>query len=1225
MKKGDNQKNLLSISDDIVRIRGKQDMLDIIIHKLKKHILFDDSFILRYNKNTRTCRPYIYSENTRSDDPEYKISLDLEYPVADDSVEEINYPQVYDVATLLPLGIGKIDFMHRSGVKEFVVVKLIEGNELKGLFILLSERTNSFKPENLDLLHRLSYQISAATANIIANEEIAKREEEKSLLISLTSEIAAVRNKNELLGLLNNKLINLFAIKGFGITLINSDGITHSPFVVDVHDELKKGNEFNELISLTYSISDGVFNVIIDTDDPVTLLVDELAQLDEAPVYVDFWKKMDVKEVVGSPIRVGANNRGCFILLHDHHSNQKINNNLFKGVCAQVSIAISHIIANDEIAKREEEKTILLSLSEEISGLKNRNHLFRVVNESIKKLFSISEFAIAKIDDNSKTYSAFMMDLEDHIINDVDFNNVTSDHYSINDPLYNAVMNSDDPVIFEISQIIDNPEMPRFVHFWNKVGLKRVLCAALKAGGRNIGMAFLHLSTDNPINPTGSLLKGVFAQLSVSISNILANENIKKADEEKSLLLSFSNDIATVRDKDGLRLIIKQYLNNIFHINEYIITTRNNDGETYSYFLHHSQGDDPTDEGWKILLSNRIPVKGAFIGAVLQSEEAVFDIDEILRENQFYFPAASFWKAAGAKKVMGFRLKVADKDVGLLVIQPGQINTQLLKGISAQLAIAIANIVAIEEIQSREEEKSRLLAFSNAMASSQDKAVLGRIITQQLKEILNTRGHYMLYALSEDKLTYYPFLFDPDSSPANLSKDPSLETTIRTNNRVNDGILKKILSEGRPILFNVEERFVQPPTPAYMKMMEERNVRKITGAPIRLDNTDIGVILFDTNNAPLGGTEKLFNSIISQIAITVSNLLAAEKVLNQLAEINKYKQQLEEEKTYLQEEIEISQNFSELIGESGEMKKIFRLVEQVASSESTVLILGETGTGKELIARAIHNASPRKSKLMVKVNCAAIPANLIESELFGHERGSFTGATERRIGKFELAHNGTLFLDEIGEMPLELQVKLLRVLQEKEIERVGGKITIKVDVRIIAATNRDLEKYMEEGKFRTDLYYRLNTFPISLPPLRNRKDDIPGLAQHFVKLFSKKAGKKINSISNKALQELTQYNWPGNIRELEHCIERSVLLANNDTIKEVQLPVSPKNLPGTKSVEEIPVKTIDEIERDYILKVLKHVKGKISGKGGAAELLGIPPSTLDSRMKRLGIRKEHTG
>ncbi len=301
------------------------------------------------------------------------------------------------------------------------------------------------------------------------------------------------------------------------------------------------------------------------------------------------------------------------------------------------------------------------------------------------------------------------------------------------------------------------------------------------------------------------------------------------------------------------------------------------------------------------------------------------------------------------------------------------------------------------------------------------------------------------------------------------------------------------------------------------------------------------------------------------------------------------------------------------------------MVTQVAYSDSTVLLLGETGTGKELIARAIHNSSTRKNKLMIKVNCAALPINLIESELFGHERGSFTGAIERRIGKFELANNGTLFLDEIGEMPLDLQVKLLRALQEKEIERVGGKTTIKTDVRIIAATNRDLEKLMEEGKFRSDLYYRLNIFPIKLPPLRDRREDISSLTSYFIVRYSKKAGKKINTISTKALQELIQYYWPGNIRELEHLIERSVLLATGDTIKEIHLPQQKRNLTGALDKEDLTIKTIYENEKEHILKILKHVNGKIGGVGGAAELLGVPTSTLNSRIKRLGIKKEHFG
>jgi transcriptional regulator with GAF, ATPase, and Fis domain len=262
---------------------------------------------------------------------------------------------------------------------------------------------------------------------------------------------------------------------------------------------------------------------------------------------------------------------------------------------------------------------------------------------------------------------------------------------------------------------------------------------------------------------------------------------------------------------------------------------------------------------------------------------------------------------------------------------------------------------------------------------------------------------------------------------------------------------------------------------------------------------------------------------------------------------------------------------------------------------------------------------------MVKVNCAALPANLIESELFGHERGSFTGATERRIGKFELANNGTLFLDEIGEMPLELQTKLLRALQEKEIERIGGKAPIKVDVRIIAATNRNLETEMMERRFRSDLFYRLNIFPISLPPLRQRKEDIRMLALHFIERFAKKAGKKIRTLSSRVLTELQQYSWPGNVRELEHTIERSILLSSGDTLQQVDLPSSRKTPAMEMEGGPFVPYTIDENERVHILKVLKFCNGKINGKGGAAAILGVPPSTLNSKMKRLNIKKLHMG
>lgn len=319
---------------------------------------------------------------------------------------------------------------------------------------------------------------------------------------------------------------------------------------------------------------------------------------------------------------------------------------------------------------------------------------------------------------------------------------------------------------------------------------------------------------------------------------------------------------------------------------------------------------------------------------------------------------------------------------------------------------------------------------------------------------------------------------------------------------------------------------------------------------------------------------------------------------------------------------DMPKGFEGIIGKSHLLLNIFDHITQVASSNTSVLLLGESGTGKEKIADCIHKLSLRKGHSFIKVNCAALPPTLIESELFGYEKGAFTGATDKRTGKFEKADKGTIFLDEIGEMPIELQVKLLRVLQEKEIERIGGQETIKTDVRIIAATNKNLEKEVAEGRFRLDLYYRLNVFPITLPPLRDRKEDIPALAYYFMNLFNHKAGRKIRGFSDEVLKKLMSYHWPGNIRELEHLIERSVLLEKGTMIENIALPVALKSM-EEPATGEVPMKTIHENERDYIIAVLKKCNGRIWGAGAAAEILNLPPSTLKSKMKKLGIKKEY--
>ena len=333
---------------------------------------------------------------------------------------------------------------------------------------------------------------------------------------------------------------------------------------------------------------------------------------------------------------------------------------------------------------------------------------------------------------------------------------------------------------------------------------------------------------------------------------------------------------------------------------------------------------------------------------------------------------------------------------------------------------------------------------------------------------------------------------------------------------------------------------------------------------------------------------------------------------------------LKAQNTYLQEEIKSVHNFDEIVGASRGLLKVLEHVQRVASTDATVLILGESGTGKELIARAVHSASNRADKPFIKINCAALPAGLVESELFGHERGAFSGALQRRLGRFELAHGGTIFLDEIGEVPLDVQVKLLRVLQEREFERVGGNQTIVADVRVIAATNRDLHKAIADGSFRTDLYYRLNVFPVQMPALRERLEDIPLLVQFFIQKHASRVGRRIEAVDQDTLQRLARYHWPGNIRELENLVERALILASSSV-----LSIEPEALPprrqeaatGNAVLDSLPTDSLNAVQREHILEMLQKTRWVLEGERGAANLLGMKPATLRHRMKKLGIAR----
>ena len=468
-----------------------------------------------------------------------------------------------------------------------------------------------------------------------------------------------------------------------------------------------------------------------------------------------------------------------------------------------------------------------------------------------------------------------------------------------------------------------------------------------------------------------------------------------------------------------------------------------------------------------------------------------------------------------------------------------------------------------------------LIALSNTLLSATDEFQLDEVVGRQLRQFSFIADHLLIY-------------------PADIMAEHA--------------VFDVVIAAGAPSIINSRD---MRSVPVFSEWLVKEKDGVVVGTAMCQDTALLGLLFLRLKNkeqsAPL---LELIGAIAAQLTMALKNL--------------SYRQELAAGTAFLPvtEQGAADYAFPEIVGGSPQMQEVFNLMGQVAASTATVLILGETGVGKELIASAIHQASDRAAHQMVRINCAAIPANLIESELFGHEKGSFTGATERRIGKFELAHQSTIFLDEIGELSLDLQVKLLRVLQEQEFERIGGSSTISVDVRVITATNRNLLDEVEAGNFRMDLYYRLNVFPISLPSLRDRKADIPLLANFFLERYKAKSGKKISGFSQKVMSAMMKYRWPGNIRELEHLIERQVILTEGTLIRDLDIPAAHQVL-ATDGSGQTEIKTIAQNERDHIFSVLRLCNGKISGKNGAAKLLGVPATTLNSKIKKLGLSRQH--
>lgn len=776
------------------------------------------------------------------------------------------------------------------------------------------------------------------------------------------------------------------------------------------------------------------------------------------------------------------------------------------------------------------------------------------------------------------------------------------------------VFKTQKPII--VPRLETEARFPRVTEILKQIGAESYFMFPLTTSVRRLGAMFIARKRPSEFREGESdFMQQVVNQVAVTVDNVLNYESSQVAQQQLALerdrlrlLLEVSESIAAHRDLDALFRDLARRLPTVVPF-DYINVVLHEPARNVMRLCFLVTSEPSTFN-----LGQEIPLEESPGGLVWKTQQPL-TVDDITQERRFPWLMTKL-RENGVQSFCVVPLTTAQRRLGAMgfgtlqkrAYQEGELN--FMQQVAKQVAVAVDNALNYEAVLASQRQLARerdrqqlLLEINNAVVSNLALDDVFTAISASLRKVIqHDSSSLVLYNPETHLLRVHVLDFASNTS---FVDEKEAGSPCKSPASI-------AIASGEPELFGEQDLKKMASECEMAQRLIAAGVKSLCCVPLLSHSRVLGTLNLGRRRDDAFNREEvdLLRQVAQQIAIAVENGLSYREIAD-------LKEKLDKEKLYLEEEIRTEYNFEQIIGESAALKRILKQVETVAPTDSTVLIQGETGTGKELIARAIHNLSGRRERTFVKMNCAAIPTGLLESELFGHEKGAFTGAIAQKVGRFELAHQGTIFLDEVGDIPLELQSKLLRVIQEQEFERLGGTKTIKVNVRLVAATNQDLAQMVADKRFRNDLYYRLNVFPITVPPLRERPEDIPLLVRYFAQQYARQMKKKIETIPAETMTALSRYHWPGNIRELENLIERSVILSQGP---DLHVPVGEFKKQTTPASDG--EATLEAAERKHILRALRETNWVIGGPSGAAARLGMKRTTLQSKIQKLGISRQ---